>query len=229
MLAKSRLISQTSPRTLKDPRRILRILRSPRNTRGFPQTSPGSAGRRKAERMFGDDQSRGSDLSIDRDRNVMIAGVPRRDVVGRPVFDRVYETEWRDLSATWKRGRRDPRQTQTDGAALGTRCRDAVRRDVGRPVRPRRPLARANPPRIFRSKAERSGATRRDAPRRMLREQSCGRRDDAEEAAKDARNSCSSILKFEGARIWRILRREDARISRTNFKFLVADSLERYV
>jgi hypothetical protein len=34
----------------------------------------------------------------------------------------------------------------------------------------------------------------------MLRKQSGGRRDDAEEAAKDARNSCSSILKFEGAR-----------------------------
>lgn len=46
-----RLISQTSPRTLKDPRRILRILRSPRNTRGFPQTSPGSVDRREG-RMY---------------------------------------------------------------------------------------------------------------------------------------------------------------------------------
>jgi len=81
------------------------------------------------------------------------------------------------------------------------------------------------------SGAERNGAARRDAPRRMLRGQSCGRWDDAEEAAKDTRNSCSSILKFEGARIWRVLRCEDARISWTNLKIPRSwwDSLARRV
>lgn len=96
----------------------------------------------------------------------LVGDVVDGDVVGRRCSIGVHEAERRDLCTAWRRGRRDPRQTQTDGAALGIRCRDAARRDVGRPVRPRRPLARADPPRIFRSGAERSGAERNGAERR---------------------------------------------------------------
>lgn len=94
----------------------------------------------------------------------MIADVSRRDVVDdnvrRPsVFDRVHEATRRDLSATWRRGRRDPRQTQTDGAARRRASRRRASRPLAATSRTREPAAHIPE----QSRAERSGAARRDA------------------------------------------------------------------
>lgn len=75
-------------------------------------------------------------------------------------FSRRYARADGAIYGTWRWRCRDPRQTQTDDAALGTRAATPRAATSGCPCprRPRRPLARAY-----------SGATRRDAARAVER------------------------------------------------------------